>query len=192
MSLPPHADRVYAGIRYDVYHREQELFDGSFSTYELVSKKPVTWILPVIDSKILIVDEDQPGKSPATGLIAGHNYTWADPLDIAKEHLHDEVGYVAGKYMMLQVYRGINDMRYEDDLFIAKECIQTDAAQQDALAHINTRRVSFIEFIEMCRNPSFHAPVQFKFFLYETLLFKNKRHAFFEKLFDKKFEGVYY
>ena len=58
--LPETAKKVFNGILYDVYHWQQELFDGSSATYEKLKVKDVVSVIPVTeDRKILITHQKQ-------------------------------------------------------------------------------------------------------------------------------------
>jgi len=60
--IPDDAKKVFSGVRTDVYQWDQEMFDGSIATFERIEKKPSAAIIAVVDSKIIITQQEQPHK----------------------------------------------------------------------------------------------------------------------------------
>ena len=59
--IPESAKKVFTGKLFDVYQWEQELFDGSTTTFEKVKTKDIVSIIPVTtDGKIMICKQKQP------------------------------------------------------------------------------------------------------------------------------------
>jgi hypothetical protein len=60
-KIPEHAHKVFEGVIFDVYQWEQEMFDGSKATFEMVKRPYTVEVIPVmIDGTIAIAYEQQP------------------------------------------------------------------------------------------------------------------------------------
>jgi ADP-ribose pyrophosphatase len=92
-KIPDNAKKVFEGIIFDVYHWEQEMFDGSFATFEAIKRVDTNAIVAVLDNKILITKEEQPGKAPFFGLPGGRTERGEEALLAAKRELLEETGY---------------------------------------------------------------------------------------------------
>lgn len=61
-KLPPHAEKVFSGIRFDTYQWEQERFDGTSTTFEMIARSPgALTIATTPDGKILLLEDQHPG-----------------------------------------------------------------------------------------------------------------------------------
>ncbi|MFP4118083.1 MAG: hypothetical protein ACLFTR_04110, partial [Candidatus Woesearchaeota archaeon] len=56
--IPKNATLAYKGDIFKVYTWEQKLFDGSYKTFETVTRKPTVQLIVVEDDKIVLLDEE--------------------------------------------------------------------------------------------------------------------------------------
>lgn len=61
-KIPSHATKVFSGTIFDVYQWEQEMFDGSKKIFEAAGRPHTALIIPVVDDKVVLSYERQPGK----------------------------------------------------------------------------------------------------------------------------------
>lgn len=61
-QIPTNATCVYQGGVFRLWEREQQLFDGSTKTFELVERQDTAFILPVQNNKLLLTYQRQPQK----------------------------------------------------------------------------------------------------------------------------------
>ena len=61
-KIPDHATKVFEGVLHDVYHWQQEMFDGTFETFEGIKRRDGVTIVAVVDNKIVINEEEQPNS----------------------------------------------------------------------------------------------------------------------------------
>ena len=61
-KIPSHAKKVFSGTIFDVYQWEQEMFDGTTKIFEAAGRPHTALVIPVIDDKIVLSYERQPGK----------------------------------------------------------------------------------------------------------------------------------
>jgi ADP-ribose pyrophosphatase len=95
-KIPPNAKKVFTGIISDIYQWEQELFDGTTTTFERIRFKDGAFVIATVGEKVIITHQEQPAHTPFIGLPGGGFDTYdEDPLECAKRELLEETGYVS-------------------------------------------------------------------------------------------------
>src|SRR3990167_56699 len=93
-SIPKKAKRVFKGVLFDVYHWEEKMFDGSHQTYEKIKRKDsVTVIAVTEDDKIILLDEEQPGRKPFLAVPGGQVDEGETFEQAGRRELLEETGY---------------------------------------------------------------------------------------------------
>ena len=59
-AIPDHAIKVFWWVMFDVRHREQELFDGSITTFEAVARENTSCVFAVQWDKLIMCYQKQP------------------------------------------------------------------------------------------------------------------------------------
>jgi hypothetical protein len=91
-SFPPHAKRVFEGVIFDVYQWEQELYDGRTVMFERLVRPDTVTVYGVLpDGKILLAEQEQPGKPAFVGPTGGRVDPGEDALTAAKRELRGRV-----------------------------------------------------------------------------------------------------
>ena len=99
--IPENAKLVFKGQIFDVYQWEQELFDGSRATFERLKRPDTAVVFGVLpDGKILLTEQEQPGKPPYIGATGGRIDKGEEPLAAAKRELLEESGYEASEFIL--------------------------------------------------------------------------------------------
>lgn len=94
-KIPSHAKNVFSGVIFDIYQREQEMFDGSTAVFEAGIRPSTVIIIPIVGDKIALAHERQPGKDWYTTMISGRIDAGEEPLAAAKRELEEEAGMVS-------------------------------------------------------------------------------------------------
>ena len=55
--------KVFEGVRFDVYQRDQKIFDGTTTTFEMVKRKDAVQIIAIVGNKILVPQERHPHRT---------------------------------------------------------------------------------------------------------------------------------
>ena len=72
--MPEHAKQVFKGKMFDVYQWEQELYDGTTTIFERLKGPDTVVIFPVLeDGRILLTEQELPGKMPFIAATGGRN-----------------------------------------------------------------------------------------------------------------------
>jgi ADP-ribose pyrophosphatase len=144
------AKKVFAGILYDVYQWEQELFDGTYATYEKLKGKDVVSVIPVTEEgKILVTHQSQPGSSEYITTAGGRVEENEDPLDAIKRELLEETGYTSKDYRLWKAFQPSSRIEQAIYVFIARNCTKISDQNLDAGEKIQTELVSFESFIDL-------------------------------------------
>lgn len=62
-AIPVHAERVFSGVRSEVYQWDQVLYDGSIARFERIRYLDGAFVIPVLpNGRILLTQQEQPGR----------------------------------------------------------------------------------------------------------------------------------
>ena len=184
--IPDNAKKVFGGVLFDVYQWEQELFDGTKTLFEKLKRPDTVVVFPVLDDgKIILTEQEQPGKEPFIGATGGRIDNGEDILEAAKRELLEESGYKASEFILWDAQHPTSKIDWVVYTFIAKGLKKVAAMNLDAGEKINLKLVNFDEFIEIAINKNF---VEKEIIpkLYEAKLHPEKREEL-KKLFNPKF-----
>ena len=159
VKIPPHAKKVFSGVLYDVYQWEQELYDGTTTTFEALRRPWTVEIIPVIGDKIAIERERQPGRDRYMTLISGRIEEGEYPLDGAKRELEEEAGIVASDWQLYTQFSVGSKVDHTIYYYIARNCQVHGKQNLDAWEQIEVQYVDFdgfISFVQSEKNISVH------------------------------------
>ncbi len=168
--MPDDARRVFKGLIFDVYHYDQIQYDGSIKTFERLKRPDNTIVFPVFDDgQILVSIQEQPGMKSFIGGFGGRVEDGEDPLQGAKRELLEEAGYTAREWILWKSLQPISKIEWAVYVFIAKGLEYTGHNSPDSGERIQTRKISFDDFLQLGRNPAF-SEHEVKDDIYEALL----------------------
>jgi ADP-ribose pyrophosphatase len=152
-----YAEKVFDGIRFDVYQWKQKQFNGSEHTFETVRRTDNVFVLPVIDDKIVIVKEQQPHwDKPGFNIVTGMLEDGEDILVGARRELEEETGMVFRDLYLVHMEQPNVSAEW-----VSYTCIATGYQGEskdkklDAGEKNEVMEVSIDEYIKMVRNISF-------------------------------------
>src|SRR3989344_5268859 len=100
--MPKSAKRVFKGVVFDVYQWQQQMFDGTYETFEKIKRVDTVIVLPVTkEGKIILTKQQQPNGKPFTRVAGGRVDEGEGVLAAAKRELLEETGYEAVKFELL-------------------------------------------------------------------------------------------
>lgn len=184
--IPDNAKKVFGGVLFDVYQWEQELFDGTKTLFEKLKRPDTVVVFPVLDDgKIILTEQEQPGKEPFIGATGGRVDAGEDILEAAKRELLEESGYEASEFVLWDAQHPTSKIDWVVYTFIAKGLKKVADMNLDAGEKIALKLVSLDEFIEIAINENF---VEKEIIpkLYEAKLHPEKKEEL-KKLFNPKF-----
>ena len=183
--IPPDAKRVFSGILFDVYQWQQELYDGTRTVFEKL-KRPDTVVIFGVkdDGKILLSEQEQPGKEPFIGGLGGRVEKDEDVLAAAKREFLEESGYEADRFILWRAEHPTSKIDWVIYTFIAKGLRKIADISLDGGEKIEIKEVTFGEFLEISKNHNF-SEKEVVLELHEALYNIEKREEL-KKLFDPK------
>ena len=72
---------------------QQNLFDGTTTTFETIRRPDTVLILPVSGSEVILAEETQPGRPTVLKALGGRINPGESPEDAAARELLEEAGY---------------------------------------------------------------------------------------------------
>ena len=184
--IPDNAKKVFGGVLFDVYQWEQELFDGTKTLFEKLKRPDTVVVFPVLDDgKILLTEQEQPGKEPFVGTTGGRVDKGEDILEAAKRELLEESGYEASAFVLWDAQHPTSKIDWVVYTFIAKGLKKVSDMNLDAGEKITLKPVSLDEFIDIAISKNF-GEKEIIPKLYEAKLYPEKKKELM-KLFNPKF-----
>lgn len=154
--IPEHAKCVFNGVMFDVYQWEQELYDGTKTTFEKLKRPDTVVVFPILpDGRILLTEQEQPGKKAFVGATGGRVDEGEEILAAAKRELLEESGYEAEKYILWHAEQPASKIEWAVYLFIAKGLKKMADINLDGGEKIKLKPVTFDEFIELGTSKGF-------------------------------------
>jgi ADP-ribose pyrophosphatase len=147
-KLPKDAKRVFNGIIFDVFHWEQKMFDETFQTFEMLKRPDTVSVIPIdSDGKLIISNEEQPGRPAQVGLIGGRVDKGEEPLEAAKRELLEESGYTAKDFQLWIKTTPLEKVEWSTYIFIARNIEKVQEQKLEAGEKIKLLKVTFDDFI---------------------------------------------
>ncbi len=154
-KIPDNAKKVFEGIIFDVYHWDQEMFDGSTEIFEAIRKKDTVTVVATVDGKIVLNHEEQPGRDEFTTLPGGMCELDGDALFNAKRELLEETGLITDDWTLWFVSDPWQAAKidWNNYFYIAKNCKKIADQALDAGEKIISEYITFDKFLELRHNP---------------------------------------
>ncbi len=155
MSIPNHAKKVFSGVIFDVYQWEQEIYDGSKATFEML-RRPYTVQTVITDGTFILMGyEQQPNKAACYTLPGGRIEPGEEPLAAAKRELLEEVGYVSDDWELMNENQPNSKMDWTVYTFIARNAKKIQDQTLDPGEKIEVKKLSFEAFLDIAASDEF-------------------------------------
>lgn len=144
--VPEHAECVFKGVVFDVYHWQQEMFDGSLQTFEMLKRPDTVKVIAIQDDQVLIIKQEQPHLKCFYDIpggltdVAGENERQA-----AMREFKEETGYAAGSWRLLDVRQPAVKIDWLVYTFLAWDLKRVAKQQLDAGERIEVLWMSIPE-----------------------------------------------
>lgn len=147
--IPDHATKVFEGVIHDVYQWEQEMFDGSYVTYEMV-KRPDTVLVIALDDddKVVVMREEQPNVPVRDARVPGGRVEPSDEttLAAAQRELFEETGLKMREWKFVEVVQVELKLEWFIHVFVARGIASEQKSSPDAGGErIELRRIPYEE-----------------------------------------------
>lgn len=154
VTVPAGAEKVFTGIIYDVYHWQQQLFDGTTTTFEMLKRPDTVKTLAVKDDKLVVLEQEQPNQKVFYDIPGGaHDQESETELEAAKRELREETGLTSASWRLLSVRQPnpkIDQLVYT---FLATDCMASGMSTLDSGEKIKIMPLPFGEAKEILSSP---------------------------------------
>lgn len=152
--IPKDAKRVFKGQIFDVYQWRQEMFDGSFATFEMLKRPDTIKVLAIKDSKVVVLNEEQPGHGPFIDLPGGrHDVQTETELEAAKRELAEETGLEFKSWRLIKVEQPHSKIDWLVYLYLATDFAGKQERKLDAGEKIEVKLLDFNNFKDLIGSP---------------------------------------
>lgn len=123
VTIPAEAKKVFSGITYDVFHWQQQLYDGSFTTFEMLRRPDTVRVVAIKDDKLVILKQQQPNRPVFYDVPGGlHDQAEETELQAAQRELREEAGLEFANWRLLAVTQPNARIDWLIYTFLATEC----------------------------------------------------------------------
>lgn len=155
-SIPSNAKELFIGKIFTIYQWQQQMFDGSTSTFEMLKRPDTVMIIPVTEeNKIILTKQEQPGHQ-FTGLAGGRLDKNETIVQAAQRELLEETGMQASSFDLLNAFQPAGE---KIDWFvftlIGRNCKKIQDQNLDSGEKVEIMEVNFEEFIDICLQEDF-------------------------------------
>ena len=169
-KIPPQATCVFEGEIFDVYQWEQELFDGTTATFEMLKRPDTLIVLPFSpEGDIYYAEQEQPAKPPFLSLFGGRSEKGEEPLTAAKRELEEETGLQSENWKLLHCFDKHSKLEWNIYYFLAYDCQPTGTQKLDSGEKITIHTTTFDDFIGRILPDTTFAERELKTHLYSAV-----------------------
>jgi ADP-ribose pyrophosphatase len=156
-KIPPHADRVFKGVIFDIHQWQQEMYDGSTAVFEIASRAPTVEVIALDGEDIIFSQQEQPNKGMYYSFLGGRGEPGEDPLHTAQRELMEESGLASDNWRLLRTYPFPGKIDWTVYLYLATDCRTVAAPALDAGECITLIRMPFRQFMrDIVPQPMFY------------------------------------
>ena len=159
MSIPKEATCVFSWEIFDVYQRQQQMFDWSFQTFERATRPDTVNIIALLDTwNIVVTEERQPWSLPFCGLVWWRCDEWESALQSAKRELLEETWLVSEDWSLFTTYNLQSKVLYQSSVYIARNCTKISEQDLDVWGEkIKLLELSWEEFLDFIAREDFRS-----------------------------------
>jgi ADP-ribose pyrophosphatase len=183
-KIPKNAKKVFQGILFDIYQWEQEMFNGTFETFEKAIRADSSQIIALTKKKeLILLNEEQPHDGSFSGLIGGRIERDETPIENAKKELLEELGMKSENIFLWKVVPFNSKVSWDTYYFIAKNCEIVAEKNLESGEKIEEFYLTFEDFVKETQKDSFRNK-EFQFMMYKLLCNKKELEKFKDLLLN--------
>lgn len=181
-TIPSEAKKVFVGVMFETFQWEQEMYNGTFQTFEKLRRADTVLIVAVTErGTFLLLDQEQPNKSRFLGFAGGQVHTGEEIEVAAHRELLEETGYISNDLVLLSAGQPISKIDWSVYLFVARNCKKIAKQALDAGEKITVLEKTFDEIVHAIINNELY-DIEFSSIVLRALLDPAKMQSLQEKL----------
>lgn len=147
---------VFSGVIFKIWQWEQELYDGSKSIYEGLSRNDTVTMLAITeDQKLIMTKQSQPGSREFWSFPGGIQDDGESVLQASKRELLEETGHVSDDWFFLFAEQFSGKIDWANFYLIAKNCKPIAKQNLDAGEKITLEFFDFKQLDELIKTQNF-------------------------------------
>ncbi|HET8670352.1 MAG TPA: NUDIX hydrolase [Candidatus Saccharimonadales bacterium] len=143
--IPEHAKEVFKGVIFDVYQWQQQLFDGTTATFEMLKRPDTVIALCVKEGRIVFIREQQPGRPEYTRLPGGRVDPGEDWETAIVRECKEEIGLQFENHRLIHAYQPISKIEWFVAIYLMTDCSAETIPALDAGEKIEIVPMTFDE-----------------------------------------------
>jgi ADP-ribose pyrophosphatase len=122
-TIPNQANLVFKGAIFDVYQWQQEMYDGSHVTFEMLKRPDTVQVVAIKDHKLVVINESQPSSPDFYHSLPGgrHDIDSETELEAAQRELLEETGMTFANWRLIAVTQPIAKLEWFVYTFLATD-----------------------------------------------------------------------
>lgn len=120
--IPDEAELVFKGKHFNTYHWQQKLYDGSYTTFEMLKRRDTARVIAVKDDKLVLIDEQQVRHFPNRHFPTGKIDAGEDWLHGAQRELREETGLEFAHWRLIHVAQPFDQIEWFVATYLATDC----------------------------------------------------------------------
>ncbi len=183
-KIPAHAERVFDWVRFSVWQWQQEMFDGTFQTFEIAKRFDGVQGIWIDWDRIILSKELQPWwQSERVWLFGGVMEPWEDPREaMEREFLEETWMQWDIDFWMDITIKGT--VFFEEYFYIIKNATKIQNMEWDAGEKITLHSYTFEEFLDVIVQPFFRNE-KFAYYIVKKYILTGKKEELRELFFWK-------
>lgn len=145
--IPQKAKLAFKGNLFDVYQWQQEMFDGSYQTFEMLRRPDSTLVIGIQGDQLVLLDEEQPGKIIQNNHLPGGRLEGGeDALDGAKREMEEETGLRFNDWALLEIVQPAVKIEWFVYVYVAINVSEEVATAHEVGEKIVIKHATFSDF----------------------------------------------
>jgi len=150
------AKMVCDGVLFKTWQWEQELYDGSKTIYESLSRNDTVTMLAITeDKKLIMTKQSQPGSKMFWSFPGGIQDDGESVLQASKRELLEETGFASDDWYFLFAEQFSGKIDWANFYLVAKNCKLVSAQNLDAGEKIALEFFDFKQLDELIKTQDF-------------------------------------
>lgn len=151
--VPQQAECVFKGVIHEVYQWQQKMYDGSYSTYEMLKRHDTVKVIAIVDEKIVVLEQSQPDSPKVFFDTPGgrHDHEEENELEASKRELLEETGLTFATWKLVDCFQPVEKIEQFVYIFVATDLISHGSQQLDNGEKITVHELSYEKTLEICQ-----------------------------------------
>ena len=149
--MPAKAKKVFSGIIFDIFQWQEQLYDGTYKTFEMAKRADTVQIIGITnDGNVITINEQQPDGLVRTCSLPGGR---VDPEDInvvsaAKREMQEETGYAFTNWKLLRVHQPQFRIERFIYMYVCWQVVDATKPKPDSGEKIEVVHTSWQDFLQ--------------------------------------------